>query len=719
MFLKRVRVKKYRSIRDSGWFDVDQGKTILIGPNEAGKTALLGGHPATQSSPWRSRLRSSARLSALRVRRYQQWKSFPSQVTVVEGHFGLTDEDKAELPEEFRQYDYVFGRRLDNSFWHDFLGAPPAKKFAEIKKDLTRFCAHIDSRHAKPEAGMSPDDPPSTRIVALLHGWKDDYELAGQPARLLKEAIEKSLPHVEEGNAVEEKRYDDLVATIEESDRRATALWNLGRRLPLFIRFRDFLRVRPLIHLDHLATRIERNLIDDEYYDYGNKCLLKLLGFSARELSNLGKRDEPPWTTRPRCRCSRDQLDRRSYQLNSASVKLTDELRATWMPDSKRDEAERLRIVCDGQYLKVIVEDDVGVEIELDQRSDGFQWLVSFFIVFFAEAAQNHKNAILLLDEPGLSLHALKQREFRHTISRLAESNQTIYTTHSPFLVGPDELNLVRVVEMTDRTVGTKVHTGITAEDPVALLPLQEALGYDLAQSLFAQQRNLVLESLTDYWYLDAVAQMMRDGGDCRSRRQNCAYACRRRRQSGLLRHRFARLQTQSRGASWMEKCQPTTRCIRSDSCNTLGNKSVLRTKDAYDGPVNARGGGSPARNVNQPHARETELAQSRTTIRPRSVVDILQNENPGFLQISSGQNIRALDPRAQGGKSFRNRTRQLEKTHQLDQRRVELIRSNVQHHLARSFGALSNVQHISRRLRAASGGEGAEFSQPAQRPAG
>ena len=59
-----------------------------------------------------------------------------------------------------------------------------------------------------------------------------------------------------------------------------------------------------------------------------------------------------------------------------------------------------------------------------------------------------HKNAILLLDEPGMSLHGLKQRDFRMTLSKLSEQNQTIYTTHSPFLVGPDELDLVRVVEL-------------------------------------------------------------------------------------------------------------------------------------------------------------------------------------------------------------------------------------------------------------------------------
>ena len=57
----------------------------------------------------------------------------------------------------------------------------------------------------------------------------------------------------------------------------------------------------------------------------------------------------------------------------------------------------------------------MGVEVELDQGSEGFQWLVSFFIVFFSETAGKHENAILLLDEPGLSLHALKQRELRET----------------------------------------------------------------------------------------------------------------------------------------------------------------------------------------------------------------------------------------------------------------------------------------------------------------
>jgi len=585
MFLKRVRVTKYRSIRDSGWFDVEDGKTILVGPNEAGKTALL---EAIQRINPPTGIRGFDPLRDYPRSEYDDISSrkvLPGNVTVVEAHFGLDPEDKEALSPEFRDCEYVFGRKLDNNSWHDLKGAPPGTKFGDIKKDLLRLCAHIDSRVPPSPEGSSPPDFPSVLITAVTHDWTDATDVSGEAAAALKSVLEKTYPRIEEGNETEEKRYDHLLNAIDVNDRRAAALWTLGLRLPLFIRFRDYFRVRPLIHLEHLALRMERNLIDDDYYDYGNKCLLRLLGFTARELSNLAKIPEPMPGDAEALQAYRDQLDFRSYQLASASVRLTDELRAAWVPDAKRAEAERLRIVADGQYLKVIVEDDVGVEIELDQRSEGFQWLVSFFIVFFAESADKHKNAILLLDEPGLSLHALKQREFRTTISRLAEFNQTLYTTHSPFLVGPDELSLVRVVEMTDRSVGTKVQTNLTAEDPVALLPLQEALGYDLAQSLFAQQRNLVLESLTDYWYIDAVAQLLRDANIIDLNEKISLMPAS---HAGKVVYYATILHANKlKVAALLDSgIAPDQATNQERLVHALGNKSVLRTKDAYDGAI-------------------------------------------------------------------------------------------------------------------------------------
>lgn len=215
----------------------------------------------------------------------------------------------------------------------------------------------------------------------------------------------------------------------------------------------------------------------------------------------------------------------------------------------------------------------------------GFQWLVSFFVVFFAETADKHKNAILLLDEPGMSLHGLKQRDFRETISRLAEKNQTLYTTHSPFLVGSNELDRVRVVEMVDREVGTKVHSKIFADDPASLLPLQEALGYDMAQSLFGQQRNLVLEGLTDYWYVEAVAQLMRDAGLADLNEKIAPVAAG---DAGKVVYYATILYAQKlRVAALLDSDAAGDQAAKQDVLvHTLGNKAILRTKDAYDGAV-------------------------------------------------------------------------------------------------------------------------------------
>ena len=41
MKLTRVRVQNYRSVRHTEWFDIEQAKRILVGPKEAGKTAVL------------------------------------------------------------------------------------------------------------------------------------------------------------------------------------------------------------------------------------------------------------------------------------------------------------------------------------------------------------------------------------------------------------------------------------------------------------------------------------------------------------------------------------------------------------------------------------------------------------------------------------------------------------------------------------------------------
>jgi hypothetical protein len=121
---------------------------------------------------------------------------------------------------------------------------------------------------------------------------------------------------------------------------------------------------------------------------------------------------------------------------------------------------------------------------------------------------------VLLLDEPGVSLHALKQEAFRVTITKLAARNQTLFTTHSPFMVGSDEMHRVRLVELPDRVTGTVVHQDFAVSDPRSLFLLQSHYGYVLGQALFEQPRNLVVESVTDYWYLLGLSDAAREAGE-------------------------------------------------------------------------------------------------------------------------------------------------------------------------------------------------------------
>lgn len=281
----------------------------------------------------------------------------------------------------------------------------------------------------------------------------------------------------------------------------------------------------------------------------------------------------------------------------------------------------------------MVVEDELGVDIELHQRSEGFHWLVSFFVVFFAEAASKHKNAILLLDEPGMSLLGLKQREFRSTLSRLSERNQTAYTTHSPFLVGADELPLVRVVEMLDRTTGTNVHTTVSSGDPAALLPLQEALGYDLAQSLFTQERNLVLEGLTDYWYLDATTFLLRDSGATSLNEKIALVPAA---SAGKVVYFATILHAQNfKVAALLDSDGAGDQAAQQETLiHTLGNKAILRTKNTYSGVV--------AKREIEDLLRETLVGVSKNYLgidivaeaaaqSGRPIVDLLKSANKDF----------------------------------------------------------------------------------------
>ena len=253
MRLKKARVRKYRSIRDTGWFDIEDLKTILVGPNEAGKTVLL--QALQQINP----PKGVRGFDALRDYPRSEYNDIttkkvdPANVTIVEAQFELEPQDIAAVPSEFANVTYVRGRRLDNNPWHRLEDTPPDVKYADIVKDLTRLAAHVDARVPPSQPETPAPTVPSVELEGITKGWEPSDIIDLGRAGTIDEWLKQVLPLVEEGSK-EEKRHDKLAETIGFLARKKAALDALNARLPVFVLFSNYSRVRPLIHLEHLGA---------------------------------------------------------------------------------------------------------------------------------------------------------------------------------------------------------------------------------------------------------------------------------------------------------------------------------------------------------------------------------------------------------------------------------------------------------------------------------
>lgn len=226
--------------------------------------------------------------------------------------------------------------------------------------------------------------------------------------------------------------------------------------------------------------------------------------------------------------------ERQLAQIEAASNRLTRELRKHWRQSEDLEVAiERLYETVqlpgraptghpiESQQLTGVLlrvkDHRHGFSNSFEQRSSGFRWFFSF-LAAFNEFQKRGAEAIVLLDEPGLNLHGQAQADLLNYFeTRLAERSQVLYTTHSPFMVQTGLLERVRLVEDQGPDVGVHVSDSPLSTDrsgdAATLFPLQAALGYDLAQNLFIGPHNLVVEGGSDYTYLVAMSQVLRERG--------------------------------------------------------------------------------------------------------------------------------------------------------------------------------------------------------------
>ena len=282
-----------------------------------------------------------------------------------------------------------------------------------------------------------------------------------------------------------------------------------GKELPLFIYFENYGILDSAVYLPQFIADLQR--IPDDSKVRTINAMFAHVRLTAAEIHELGQDKLSPQAlgrqpTPEEIAAEQQRKELRAIELNSASLDITEKFSKWW-----HQRRHQIRYHADGDFFRIWISDDrrPGVEIELESRSKGFQWFFSFYLVFLVELEEGHKNAVLLLDEPGLHLHPTAQQELISFFEELSAKNQVIYTTHSPFLIDGDHLPRVRTVQET-ATGRSQVSEDVWPADRETSFPLQAALGYSMMQTLFTGKRNALVEGLSDYLYIHGLSLALR-----------------------------------------------------------------------------------------------------------------------------------------------------------------------------------------------------------------
>lgn len=473
MKLTKIQVKNFRSIEDSSEFEVGD-LTCLVGKNEAGKTAILRAiHGLAPTDDFRyDRTRDYPRRFLSKFDERHPRGS--SEVCV--STWQLSDDDLAAITELLGEGALTSTTVKVTSY----LGE--SGNTWSVPLDQGQCLRNLETRHgltAKDKAILKQVETTADALKALN---------ALQERSEMQEALRQTLSKFREGSA------------------NLAAIDILHKRQPRIFYTSHFERMSGEISLNKLTQDKQHNAVEP-----GDKIFLDFLEYAGTTIDEL--------------------RDAKKYedlvaQCEGASNDITDEIFEFW----SQNEALSVKIELNdgrpedkppfnsGRVAKIRIENkNHRVTVPLSERSAGFVWFFSF-LSQFKQLKKSAGNAIILLDEPGLTLHGKAQSDLlRYIEERILPEHQVIYSTHSPFMVPTQRLSDVRVVEdVVDfrdprRPVvhGTKVSADVLSVDRDTLFPLQAHLGYEITQSLFIGKHCILVEGPSDVLYLQVMSRAL------------------------------------------------------------------------------------------------------------------------------------------------------------------------------------------------------------------
>lgn len=483
MKMSEFKIQNYRSINDSGWVGVDDIAAI-VGKNESGKTSLL--KALVKFNPFKSDPYS---LDREWPRGRRKDRSPEKVVSTV--RFEFSEQELVALkgisPIFSKMTGVEIARKYSGERTYQFMPSPLTTKM--WAKDVMASIRLPNGTSAKKEF-ITKVNQEVKAVVEAFDGT------SSADAKKVVEELKKKIVAIELGQDEQDElaavtaKVDEVAKIFSEASPVSKAITSIEKWIPKFIYMDDHKAFAGSAHLNQVKERRDQGRLTDE-----DKTIILIM-----EMSGLNLDEEVQ-------KGAQQDREQRTLDMNDASQTLS-KMSTRW--GQKKYEVQ---FAADGHHFMTFVKDEGATSlVPLDERSKGFQWFFSFDMTFAYETDGNFKNAVILLDEPGLHLHAEAQRDLLKRFKAYAEDNQLIYTTHLPFMIDSSRLDNIWVAE-ENQEHGSRITQNWETADKDARFTLEAALGISWSQSLLVAKDNLVVEGVTDFWILNSLSTIFKDGG--------------------------------------------------------------------------------------------------------------------------------------------------------------------------------------------------------------
>lgn len=458
MELESLRVQNYRCIEDSGWVPIED-LTCFVGRNESGKTSFL--EAIENLNP----AHGDGEYEAYTDYPRQQWPEYDPDEDesniVVQAKAQLEEKDRSAVADAYTDglladSEVVVGRDYANELHWDLDLDPQAC----IEYLLDRYDFDEDIQSTLRETGslseLSATEDGETAYAAIVE------QLGDKPLAALADTVGADV---------------------------------LTDRLPKFRYIGEYTIINGTIDIDKLLERRSNGELTP-----GDQAFLSLLSLAGLDLAEFA--DVTDW---------REQ----TAELENASTEISREAMRYWSQSG--DISIRIQHATadtGADLLDLRVENHKhGVTVEFEQRSQGFRQFFSTFCQLSA-IRDNERDLVVMVDEPGRSLHARAKEEFLQFLKHeIATQDTLLYTTHSPFMIDPETVHEIKMV-MSDPIGETNVFADVGLADAATKFPLRNVFESDLMDTLLVTPYPLVVEEKADHVYLSVLSKLLKDRGN-------------------------------------------------------------------------------------------------------------------------------------------------------------------------------------------------------------